>query len=112
MCKSLPSSALDFDLYSACPFESLPELTASVPAVTAPAVVPVEAQNCGVIPEHDLSGPCVQPEFWGDFVLEHGAHMDAPERVACGSHRVPCVHEGVAGLYRPWFYVHAARSRY
>lgn len=118
MCKSLPFGALAFDLYSACPFESLPVVPATGLAVTAPLpVVPVEAQT---LVRHNGVQPLHYPDYYairddGGFDrsvfldFDHGAFMDAPEFVASGSHRAG--HICCAGTTSAFFFTMGAVCR-
>lgn len=88
MCKSLPFGALGFDLYSACPFESLPVVPAAGPAVTAPKPVVL----VGVQPSREVS-PIISParsaeqfRFGYMDVDPYAGSMDAPLWLPSGSH--------------------------
>lgn len=95
MCKSLPFGALDFDLYSACPFESLPASKASVCTVTAPAVVPVGALSSPRVlvacPFGADSCDDAQRLHASESFLISGMGLDAPAWLPGGSHTGPTV---------------------
>lgn len=95
MCKSLPLGALDFDLYSACPFESLPASKASVCTVTAPAVVPVGSPLSPSVlvacPYGADSCDDAQGRDASESFLISGMGLDAPMWLPGGSHTGPGV---------------------
>lgn len=86
MCKSLPISAMQFDLYSACPFESLPVVPAAGPAVTAPEPEVPGGVQTSVCLSSVFSPARSTVEFRYGFGDSDGCSIDAPDWLPHGGH--------------------------